>query len=160
MTTTRKNRDRRRGVTIVETAVVLSAALFFMFGIWEWARFVGVRQVLENSAREGARYAVVHTADKTTANIQDQVMVYLAGMDQNLAGFNTTTNIQIDQVDPNTGNVTGAWNNAAFGQGIRVKISGTYTPVTPTMLFFQQVVPIMNGPVVISVQSVMYSEAN
>jgi Flp pilus assembly protein TadG len=148
--------NRRSGVTLVESAVVISAALFFMFAIFEWSRLVMVQQVCENSAREGARFAVVHTQDKTTAQIQAQVLNYMGGTQAQLPDIQ----ILVYQVDPNTGANIGAWNNAAFGKGIAVEITGTYTPVLPSMMFFNQNVAILGGPVAIDIRSVMYSEAN
>jgi hypothetical protein len=50
---------RRRGTTVVETAVVALICLTFMFAIFEYGRYVMVRQVMENAARVGGRVAVV-----------------------------------------------------------------------------------------------------
>src|SRR5438874_2410866 len=63
----RRTRDsQRRGATAVETAVVISIALLFIFGIIEYGRFVFFLQVADNAVREAARYAAVHTNDGTT----------------------------------------------------------------------------------------------
>ena len=45
----RKPCDRRRGVTLVETAVVLNLFLLLMFGIMEYGRFVMQGQLLINA---------------------------------------------------------------------------------------------------------------
>src|SRR5262249_47275373 len=67
----RPPRASRPAATLVETSVVISIALLFMFGIFEYGRFVMTKHLMENAAREGARWATVHTYDGTTAGVQD-----------------------------------------------------------------------------------------
>jgi Flp pilus assembly protein TadG len=57
----RKRIDRRPAATLVETAMVISIFLMVLFGIFEYGRFVMTRGLMENAAREGARWAVAHT---------------------------------------------------------------------------------------------------
>ena len=69
VTSTRRP-NRRRGVTIVEFAVVCTLCLMIFFGIFEFGRIVYVKQLMDNAAREGARYwAMNPNADPTTAVI-------------------------------------------------------------------------------------------
>ena len=68
-----RNRTRRNGATLVETAVVISIALLFMFAIFEYGRYVMFRQIIENAAREGVRQAVVNTSSQTAADVQATV---------------------------------------------------------------------------------------
>ncbi len=49
--------QRRRGVAVVELALVLPFLLVVVVGIWEVGRLIQVQQVLNNAAREGARLA-------------------------------------------------------------------------------------------------------
>jgi Flp pilus assembly protein TadG len=58
-TQSRRSR-RRRGVTVVESALVMSVFLLLLFGAFEYCRFLLVLHVTNNAAREGARYAVVN----------------------------------------------------------------------------------------------------
>lgn len=60
MLTTRFRRSRRRGMTIVESTLVLSVFLFLLFGLFEYCRFLLVLHVTNNAAREGARYAIAN----------------------------------------------------------------------------------------------------
>lgn len=53
-------RSSRRGVTVVESAAVLSVFLLLLFGMFEYCRFLLVLHVTNNAARDGARYAVVN----------------------------------------------------------------------------------------------------
>lgn len=58
--TTRNRPGRRRGLTVVESALVMSVFLLLLFGMFEYCRFLMVLHVSNNAAREGARYAVVN----------------------------------------------------------------------------------------------------
>jgi Flp pilus assembly protein TadG len=142
----RKSGNPRRGVTLVETAVVLNLFLLLMFGIMEYGRFVLQGQVLINAAREGARYAAVNTTTATTTQVQNYVTSYLAGqIPSNLV-------IQVYQADPNSGANIGSWNNANTGSLIAVQITGTYQPMLP-------ITSILPGPVPLSATCVTYCEA-
>jgi Flp pilus assembly protein TadG len=161
----REGTRRRPGATIVETALVISVCLLFLFGILEYGRFVMTRQVLENAAREGARFAVVNTQAATTADVQDRVDHMLAGQSVQLADYAKATSIQVFKADPITlqpldasNSVVATWTsapftNAQFGQGIAVRITGTYDPVLPSFLYMGKTIPVQ-------ATCLMYSEAN
>jgi len=149
----------RRGLSLVETAIVSSVFFMFIFGILEYGRYVMVRNVLENAAREGARFAVVHTYDKTTADVREVVMKALAGTGYQLDGFNPEVNIKVCKVD-SAGNpvLDGSgqpvsWTEAAYGEGIGVFITGNYRPVLPVFLFMGETIPL-------NIRCSMSSEAN
>jgi Flp pilus assembly protein TadG len=139
----------RAGATLVETAIVISACLLFMFAIFEYGRYVMIRQIVENAAREGARQAVVSTNSAATADIQATVQKYLVGQGQNLNGLS----IQVYKADPATGANLGDWTTAAWGEGIAVDVSGNYNPMLPSFGFLKATVPV-------HVTSIMRSEAN
>ena len=138
---------RRRGAASVETAVVIGPLLLLVFGVFEYGRYVMVRHLLDNAAREGARLAVVSTNNKTTAEIQAKVSHFLA--DQGLENVN----IQVFRADPETKANTGAWNNAAFGEAIAVSVSAQYGALLPTLGILPSTLPV-------SATVVMRSEAN
>jgi Flp pilus assembly protein TadG len=144
---------RRRAATLVETAFVISIALLFLFGIFEYCRFIFLLQVCENAAREGARYAVSRTGDGVTdaTAIQNYVTDRMEGRQSDLSGFAVT----VDNVDPSTGNAipNTNWNDAPFGGAIMVRVSGTYVPMLPSFLHTQTSIPIR-------ATSMMSSEAN
>lgn len=137
---------RRRGVTAVEMAVVALVLFPLLFTLLEYCRYVFVRQLLENAAREGARYAVVHTYDKTTADVQAIVAAKMAGQESNLSGFT----IQVYRSDPANGNNLGPWTDAQFSELITVQVNGSFLPLAG---WVQKTLPI-------EVRSVMASEAN
>lgn len=144
---------RRRGTNLVECALVMSLCLLFIFGILEYARYVMVRQVLDNAAREGARFAVVNTYNATTAQVQNAADAALGGQGPQLQGYNKTSSIQVFLADPATGNNIGLWTDAKFGDAIAVTISGTYNPILPSFLY-------MSSTMQVKGECVMRSEAN
>lgn len=57
---------RRGGATVVEVALVMSVFLMFLFGLFEYCRFLLMQHVATNAARDGARYAVVNVSRPTS----------------------------------------------------------------------------------------------
>jgi|SRR5579872_4338193 len=143
----RKADDRRRGVTLVESAIVLNLFLLLMFAVMEYGRFVMQGQLLINAAREGARYATVNTSTVTTAQVQSHVTGYLAGQ------MPSSLVINVYQADPTTGANIGPWTNTSAGNPIAVEITGTYQPMLP-------IASILPRPVPVSAKCVTFSEAN
>jgi len=148
-------RHQRRGASLVEFAFVVPVFLLLIFGILEYARFFYTVQVMNNAAREGARYAVVNTNTASTANVQTYVDNYLSGVGYSqLAGYNSTTNISVYEADPTTGaNTSLAWQSNGWGTAVGVSVSGTYKPILPGFLF-------LPGSVTINASCVMTTEAN
>jgi hypothetical protein len=60
MRTLLSRRVREGGQALVEFAFVLPVFLLLLYGIIEFGRYVYTVQILNNAAREGARYAIVH----------------------------------------------------------------------------------------------------
>lgn len=56
----RVRRGRSRGQTLVEFALIAPLFFLLLFSIIEFGRAVYYIQMLNNAAREGARYAIVH----------------------------------------------------------------------------------------------------
>src|SRR5688500_13708838 len=54
-------RTDRRGVTLVEVALLLTIFLLFLFGVFEYARYLLVLHTTTNAARDGARHAAVRS---------------------------------------------------------------------------------------------------
>ena len=59
-TRSRPNSFRSRGQALVEFAFVAPIFFLLLFAILDFGRYVYYVQILNNAAREGARYAIVH----------------------------------------------------------------------------------------------------
>jgi Flp pilus assembly protein TadG len=120
---------RRRGATSVEIAIVLLPFLLFVFAIFEFGRFVMVRNLVENAAREGCRLAAVNTDvndnsnNQSTAAIQGQVEAMLGGQEL------SNQQIQVYPTDADGQKISGEWASATYQQGIAVEITGDYSPM-------------------------------
>ncbi|MCZ2343206.1 MAG: pilus assembly protein [Bacteroidales bacterium] len=157
----------RRGAAIVEVAVLLTPFFLFLFGIFEYSRYIMVLHTATNAARDGARLASVKVTDSTVtgttvtsspyssgapaynvATITNHVLARMGGINSQITGFtvrvfpcNTTTLYDDPPTfTPKPGST--AWNNAGFGERIAVRITGTYHPIVPSFLMLQTNIPI------------------
>jgi Flp pilus assembly protein TadG len=139
----------RTGGAAVETAAVVSVFLLLLFGILEYCRMIYVQQVVQNAAREGARYAIVNSYDPNlVVNTQAKVQSYMGGLDKSLQSY--TCSVYAADVN---GNNIGSPNNAPFGQYICADVSLVYSPITPSFLY-------LNKTLTIRSKCCMGSEAN
>jgi Flp pilus assembly protein TadG len=106
-----KGRRGRSAAAIVETAAVVVVFLLILFGVFEYCRLLWVRQMVENAAREGARFAVVNTTD--TGLISDTTAQVNARM-CNLQTALKNWTIQVYHADSN-GNPTYQYQNDSGG---------------------------------------------
>lgn len=134
---------------------MLPVIALFLFGILEYSRYVMLLQIMTNAAREGCRYAVMHTDPvvigsttygSATSNVNTIVSNMLGG--QTLS----SQTINVYASDP-LGNNTGTWENASAGQWITVQITGNFTSILPRLLFMPSTIPI-------TAEVVMRSEGN
>jgi Flp pilus assembly protein TadG len=164
---------KRQATYAVEFSLVFPVLILFMFAIFEYGRFLMVRQLLDNAAREAARQAAVqagfvydpttHTVVSqtlTTANIQTTVINFLAGQPlENTSGKPLgPSDIQVYRADPTTGlpmtDAKGSlWTNASFGESIAVAVTCQYQPMLPGWGF-------LVNPDPITFICLMRSEAN
>jgi len=165
---------RRRGATAVETALVILITLMFIFGIVEYGRLLFFFHATDNAVREGARFAVVHTGDGTTAGTTADAPVFNTDGTFKAGPNNTTVaavvnyalgsqkgnintyNVTVFDANPATGApIAGKqWTDAPFGGSIGVKVTGTYAFILPRLLGFT------SPTLTVNIQSVMNSEAN
>jgi len=153
--TSSRLRSARRGSVLVEAALILPVLLLFLFGIFEYGRFLMTLQLINNAAREGARYAVTHTQDivldgqtygSATSDVVSQVQACLVGTQLQ----NQT--IEVFRSD-NLGNNLGLWTDAASGERICVQVRGDFRVIANGLLFLPSSLPLQ-------AQAVMRSEAN
>jgi Flp pilus assembly protein TadG len=58
--TARRKSNRSRGQALAEFAIVAPVFFLILFAVIDFGRYVYYTQILNNAAREGARYAIVH----------------------------------------------------------------------------------------------------
>jgi Flp pilus assembly protein TadG len=136
--------ERRRGATLVETALVLPLCLLFVLGVFEYSRYLMMLHLATNAAREGCRYAVSHTQPvtidgttqgNTASDVTNVVSNYLAGQQLYSQAINV---YQSDSL----GNNVGAWTDAAAGEFICVKVTGTFQSAVPNLLYMSSSLPV------------------
>jgi Flp pilus assembly protein TadG len=129
MAAAKAQRERRRAAAAVETALVVLPVLLFFYGIFEYGRFVMDRNILDNAAREGCRWALVNNQDTSiSADVQNVVLGYMAG--RNSAAF---SNFTISVSGTHNGVATPV-NNLMPGDLITVTVSGQYQFLNLPML--------------------------
>ncbi|HEX4591086.1 MAG TPA: TadE/TadG family type IV pilus assembly protein [Gemmataceae bacterium] len=114
----------RRGVAVVEFAVVASLLFVLILGIIEFGRAMMVLEMLNNAARNGARIGVLNGS--ATSDVNSAVTNALAG-----AGFSgVQTTVQVN-------GVTADANTAVSGDAVTVMVKVPYNNVTwlPTSMF-------------------------
>lgn len=147
------NRVReRRGMTTVETAMVLVIAFMFIFGVIEYARLLWFYNTATTAAREGARFASVRTGDgTTTAQVQARVTTVMGGAQSQLVGYT----VSVYNADPVTGNpASGTWTDTPFGGVIGVRIQGTFRFFLPGLM------QLAGNSLAVDIKSTINSEAN
>lgn len=152
---------RRGGATVVEAALVMSVFLMFLFGIFEYCRYLLMLQVTTNAARDGARYAVVNIekptnfdttaytdGSRTYVSIETYVGNKMSNVKKQITGYDVTVfpcdMTQLDQTPPVVAPVSGytSWNQAAFPNRIAVRITGTFVPFLPNLLRMNTSIPV------------------
>jgi len=113
-------RIKRRGVAVVEFAVVAPLFFLLVFGMIEFGRMVMVQQVITNASREGARIGVLDGA--TTADVTTAVNNYLTS-----AAVQGAT-VTVDPSPPSS---------AGYGAPVTVTVSVSFNQVSwlPSPMF-------------------------
>jgi Flp pilus assembly protein TadG len=146
---------RARGATTVETALVLPIVLLFMFGIFEYGRYFMTMQLLNNAAREGARYAIAHlqpvTLGPTTyGNSTSDVTNVINGITAGVTLNNQAINVYASDAQ---GNNLGTWTSAIAGQSVTVQITGDFRFMTAAFLN-------LPSTIAVDIKSAMDAEGN
>ena len=137
--TVRARRPPRRRATraqaLVEFALVAPVFFLILFGIIDFGRYVYYTQVLNNAAREGARYAIVHgehgipqtgpgSSDPGGALVKNVVRNYAIGV--------------IGLSDPSVLTITPNWDPANNKRNTKVTVIVSYD--------FHSVIPVVPIP--------------
>ena len=131
-------RNKRRGASAVEMALVAPVLVTLLLGMIEAARLGMVAQMLTTAAREGCRVAVLDGMTQT--DVQSRINAVLTG-----------SGISVGTVTP-TCPSNDTWTSAPSGTAITVSLSVPYSQVT-----WLKVPGFFNG-VTISAAATMSSE--
>ncbi|MGE0605985.1 MAG: TadE/TadG family type IV pilus assembly protein, partial [Pirellulales bacterium] len=107
-------RRSRGGQTLVESALVLPMVILFIFGLFEYGRFLMTMHLVNNAAREACRYAVAHTQPVIIAGVTygnsttDVTNVY----DKFMAGQRLSSQSVTVYLSNTVGTNIGTWTNA------------------------------------------------
>ncbi len=110
--------------------MVLIVFQIIFIGIFEYGIYYYLVQVSNNAIL----YALVHAGDGTTSTqVSNVVTTKMNGTENMLPGYT----VSVQNVNTSTGVAiaNSNWNDTQFGGAIMVKISGTYTPSAPFLLF-------------------------
>jgi Flp pilus assembly protein TadG len=130
---TRHHRTRtstRRGQALAEFAIVAPLFFLVLFAVIDFGRYVYYVQVLNNAAREGARYAIVHGAlalpprtgppdDPSGSRVITVVRNYATG----IIGLTDPSVLDIDATWEDDLNVRGNW--------VTVEVTYSFNSVIP-----------------------------
>ena len=119
--------SRRRGVSVVEFALVVPIILAIMMGILESAWLARTNLTVANATREGARSAAV---GRTTSAIRTRVIN--AAVPMAIASGNITLTYSTDNgaTYPYTLSDSGSQNNAPGGSMVRVVVAQPHQSLT------------------------------
>jgi Flp pilus assembly protein TadG len=140
-------RSRRPGMTLVETVIVIMIVVMIIFGIFEYCRYLMVRNLMDNAARTGLRYAIVNNTSTTVA--ADTSTVVTGGtltsgtvVPDRMAGQETTA----FKSGTFTVTVSGVHNGTTYtGNNVNALVAGDMMTVTVTGTFnFMNIMPIIN----------------
>jgi len=137
-------RRRRIGQALTEFALVFPIFMLFLFGIIVWGLGIFYQQQVQNVAREGARYAAIHSSEAQCPTISNDDLAgpkpfsYYA-CDVPSAGWPLMTasaRQSVWGIDPNQVKVSACWSSYQDGAGNYDKppsdSTGTYTFVRCT----------------------------
>ena len=109
---------RRRGVTVLEAALVMPIVLALVFGTIEFAYVFYVKQTLQSASREGARRGAV--SGSTNADVTQAVSMAME------AGGLGTTKYEVTVTNAST-NAAASVGSIPAGDGVCVEVSAPWS---------------------------------
>ncbi len=131
-----QNRSRRRGVALLEFALVLPMLLILILGIMEFAWFAKNQQTVANAAREGARSASLgHTRDEIRTRVRNSAApIRIPEVLLEYSQDSGATYLPFPEND-----TTRNQNGAPFGSLLKVTVRAVYNPLTTLSLFGHEI---------------------
>jgi Flp pilus assembly protein TadG len=128
-----RRRSARRGATIIEFAIVSFLLFLVIFASFEFDRLMLVYTTMANSARVGARYAIVHGATRTgtgdpASGATDYSNVVTVVRNHTGAGMLRTANVNVLVQYPASTSPSDPGNSR--GSAVVVTVTYLYDPFT------------------------------
>jgi len=130
------SKDRQRGVAAVEMAILLPLFGLLLLGTLEIGAMARDYQVLQNAAREGARYSGLNRVNGNTTietRIKNRIIAYLANERITVAASDITIN-QTYVVAAGGTNVTCSEITVSYTRPVTFKGIATWLPLGSTPL--------------------------
>lgn len=120
-------RARRRGLSIVETAIALPLFMFLLFGIVDVGRVMFAQQTLQHAVREGGRFAVTgRSIDDGSGGQMPRVDSIIATVLEHIAP------LKIDSADIHVSSILGgAGSGGGPGDSVTIQITHPISLITP-----------------------------
>lgn len=127
---TRPARDKQKGTTTVELAVVLSVFLAILFTIFDFAIFGYVNLTMQHAVREGSRYAVTGRSDLDPQSTGDRKAAVVQKIRDSSMGLFDRVSSEADIIvtDPAGNPVTGF---GAPGDIVVIRMNCAWPPLSP-----------------------------
>ena len=134
----KRSGNRQRGVAAVELAILLPMFGLLLLGVIEIGGMARDYQVLQNAAREGARFSALSTnkvngVAAIETRIKDRIIAYLANERITVAAADITVN-QAYNVTVGTVNVTCSQITVSYTRPVTFKGIATWLPLGSTPL--------------------------
>jgi hypothetical protein len=126
-------RERQRGQTLVEFALVLIPFLLLLMGIFDLGRGIYTYNAASQAAREIARSASVDFQRGASAVGTSSDTIKVINTQRRLVPGLTAAGISISCVDVQDGPLSPPGRGCRAGDFVRVRISVSYSPVTPLL---------------------------
>jgi uncharacterized repeat protein (TIGR01451 family) len=135
-----KRRQKERGQTLVEFALILPVLLMLIIGIFEFGRIIFLYANLFNAAREGARYGLINPQDYQGILRHSQERVTLAEVNDGHLSVSMDTGPDSDDSCTMAPDET-CQAYAVVGNRVIVGINYVISPITP---FFEPIIGDLN----------------
>ena len=123
-----QTRQRRHGAAVVEMALILPVFIMLVFGVIEFGRAMMISQLVTNSARDGARLAILDgSTNQTVSTAVTDFLNQSVGL--NPADVTVTITVTAGPGNPDPGNDVSA---AQAGDICTVNVSVPFDKVTLT----------------------------
>jgi TadE-like protein len=150
--TATRARQRSRGQTLVEFALVFPVFIFLLFAVIDGGRFVFATSAVSNAAREGARLASVEASWRGSsdpscgaaggpvcpANDTALLSHITDAANRQMSPFGTVSNVYLSCIANGGAPPSGNWTGSSCGQPnsgglVSVRVTYTWRAITPVV---------------------------